>query len=137
MDRVNLLELLESQESFHVFSIVINIACNISLDRSVWYLSDESFAVVLEENIKGFVELEAFFNRDLVDNNLVLSEVLLVKLELFEVIMAQKWALVAKDLLFLDFSESIRVVLTASGISSTSENVVDPLRGHGALALAL
>jgi hypothetical protein len=44
----------------------------------------------LEENIKGFVELEAFFNRDLVDNNLVLSEVLLVKLELFEVIMAQK-----------------------------------------------
>jgi hypothetical protein len=44
----------------------------------------------LEENIKGLVELEAFFNRDLVDNNLVLSEVLLVKLELFEVIMAQK-----------------------------------------------
>ena len=82
MDRVNLFEFWECQETFHFFAIVINVASDISFNRSIRNLFNKCFAEVLEEYVEGLIKLEALFNRYLIDYSFILSEKLIVLFKL-------------------------------------------------------
>jgi len=113
---------------------MVYVARNVSLDWTTCDFFDQASTEVLEEDVERFVEFEALFNGNLADYGLILSEELVVQLKLPKLLMREERRLVAKDLLFLDLAE---VILSLSRVFTSIQDVVNTLRGSGALAVPL
>jgi hypothetical protein len=132
MDHVDFFELRIRKEALELLSIMINIASDVTLDWTFCNFLDKLFAEILEKGIQRFIKLEAFLNRNLMHDRLILSKKLLILLEFPKIIMSERRSntlIGSGTLFFFNLCKTRRLKLVSPRLSSLSNNIIYSLRG--------